>query len=88
MASITDYPRRSSLLPAHDAEFEEFEPPRKRRLGLFAALAAPFRDMDDRALHKKRKQVEVRNNSKGNLFTPRAAAPAQIPVRRFQRSGD
>jgi hypothetical protein len=83
MVSVPDYPRRSSVL--HDLELER---PRKRRFRLFAALAAPFRDMDDRALHKKRKQVEVRNNSKGNLFVPRAAARAEIPVRRFQRGDD
>jgi hypothetical protein len=80
MVSVPDYPRGSSLL--HDLELER---PRKSRFRLFAALAAPFRDVDDRALHKKRKQVEVRNNSKGNLFVPRATAHAEIPVRRFQR---
>jgi hypothetical protein len=83
MVSVPDYPRRSSVL--HDLEFER---PRKRRFRLFAALAAPFQDMDDRALHKKRQEVEVRNNSKGNLFVPRAAARAEIPVRRFQRGDD
>ena len=83
MVSVPDYPRRSNVL--HDLEFER---PRKRRFRLFAALAAPFRDMDDRALHKKRKQVQGRNNSKGNSFAPGAAARAEIPVRRFQRGDD
>jgi len=85
MASVSDYPHRSRLSHTGDLDYE---PPRRRRFRLFAALAAPFRDMDDRALHKKRQHVEVRNNSKGNLFAPRAAAPVQVPVRRFPRSGD
>jgi hypothetical protein len=86
MVSATDYPQRSRLLDTHELDGK---PPRKPRFRLFAALAAPFRDVDDRALYKKRKQGEVRNNSKGNLFVPgAAAAPARIPVRRFQRGGD
>jgi hypothetical protein len=44
--------------------------------------------MDDRALHKKRKHAPVRNNSKGNMFTPRAATPTPAPVRQFARGGD
>jgi hypothetical protein len=36
----------------------------------------------------KRKHVPVRNNSKGNMFTPRAATPSQVPVRRFARGDD
>jgi hypothetical protein len=83
MVSIPDYPQQSSL--PHDLEFER---PRKRRFRLFAVIAAPFRDVDERALHKKRERVEMRNNSKGNLFAPRAAAPAEFPVRRFQRIDD
>jgi hypothetical protein len=83
MVSVPDYPRRSNVL--HDLEFER---PRKRRFRFLAALAAPFQDMDDRALHKKRGQVDVRNNSKGNLFVSGAAARAEIPVRRFQRGDD
>jgi len=80
MVSVPDYPRRSNAL--HHLEFER---PRKRRFRFLAALAAPFQDMDDRALHKKRKQVEERNTSKENLFVLSAAAGADIPVRRFQR---
>ncbi len=85
MVSATDYPRRPGSLHGRD---ELSERPKKRRFRVFAALAAPFRDMDERALHKKRGQVEVRNNSKGNLFTPRAAAPVDVPVRRFLRGDD
>jgi hypothetical protein len=84
MVSATDYPRKSGLLHNHDVAPE----PSKRRFRLFAALAAPFRDMDERALHKKRDNVEIRNNSKGNMFTQRAAAPVEVPVRRFQRGDD
>jgi hypothetical protein len=85
MVSAADYPRRSSLL---DDRAPLAERPGKRRFRLFAALAAPFRDVDERALHKKRGQTEVRNNSKGNVFTPRAGAPVKVPVRRFPRGGD
>jgi hypothetical protein len=80
MVSVPDYPRGSSVV-----DDPERERPPKQRFRLFATLAAPFRDVDDRALHKKHEQVELRNNSKGNLFAPRAAARAEIPVRRFQR---
>ena len=85
MVSATDYPGKSGLLDDHDMAPER---PKRRRFRLFAALAAPFRDMDERALHKKRGNVEVRNNSKGNMFTQRAAAPAGVSVRRFQRGDD
>lgn len=84
MVSATDYPPKSRLLDAHD----DTERPRKWGFRLFAALAAPFRDMDDRALHKQRKHVPVRNNSKGNMFTPHAATPVKVPVRRFARGDD
>lgn len=82
MVAATDYPSKTRLLDTQET-FED--PPRKRRFRLFSALAAPFRDMDDRALHKKRKHVPVRNNSKGNMFTPQAATPTRVPVRRFAR---
>jgi hypothetical protein len=60
------------------------EPSEKRRSPLFSAfsaLAAPFKDMDDRALHKKLQRLPLRNNSKGNLFHVRAKAPAKGPAR-------
>lgn len=88
MVSATDYPRGSGFLDTHDTMVER---PRRRRFRLFAALAAPFKDVDERALHKKRGHAEVvppRNNSKGNMFTPHAAAPAKVPVRRFPRGDD
>jgi hypothetical protein len=85
MVSTTDYPRKSGLLANQDAVSER---PKKRRFRLFAALAAPFQDMDERALHKKRKHVAVQNNSKGNMYTSRAPAPIGVPIRRFQSSGD
>jgi hypothetical protein len=85
MVSATDYPRKSGLLGTHDATSER---PRKRRFRLFSALAAPFRDVDERALHKKRPQDVVRNNSKGNVFTTRAATPVKVPASRFPRAGD
>ncbi|HWB50577.1 MAG TPA: hypothetical protein VG651_15820 [Stellaceae bacterium] len=85
MVSATDYPSKSRLLGVKDGVEER---PRKRRFRLFSALAAPFRDMDERALHKKRKHAPVRNNSKGNTFTREAATPAPMPVRRFARGDD
>jgi hypothetical protein len=85
MVSATDYPQKSRLLADHDLGIER---PKKQRFRLFAALAAPFRDMDERALHKQRKHVVVRNNSKGNMFPPRAAALTEVPVRPFQRGED
>jgi hypothetical protein len=85
MVSYTDYPNRSRL---HDDDEYLTEQPRRRRFRLFAALAAPFRDMDDRALHKKYGRDDVRNNSKGNMFTPQAATPVRVPVRRFPRGDD
>jgi hypothetical protein len=82
----TDYTRRSGLLGTHDTTIER---PRKRRFQLFAALVAPFRDMDERAMHKKYGPTEaVRNNSKGNLFVNGAATPAKVTVRRFPRGDD
>ena len=85
MVAATDYPSKLSINSAHDGAAER---PRKRRFRLFAALAAPFQDMDERALHKKQGVVAVRNNSKGNLLTTSAAAPAKAAVRRFPRGGD
>lgn len=82
---MTDYPSKPGPHSAHDGAAEQ---PRKRRFRLFAALMAPFRDMDERALHKKQGVVAVRNNSKGNLVMTRAAAPAKVSVRQFPRSGD
>jgi hypothetical protein len=85
MVSATDDPRNSGLIGARDTVSER---PRKRRFRLFSALAAPFRDVDERALHKKNGATKVRNNSKGNLFVPDAARPAKVPVRRFSRGSD
>jgi hypothetical protein len=85
MVSYSDYGRKSALLLGHEPLSEERP---RRRFRLFAALAAPFKDMDDRALHKKRKQVAARNNSKGNMFVNQTAEPVQLPLRRFARSGD
>jgi hypothetical protein len=88
MVAAKEYPDSPDLYHAQDGAFEPPRTFRLRVLAAFAALAAPFTDMDERALYKKRKHVAVRNNSKGNMFTPRAAAPIQVPVRRFQRSDD
>jgi hypothetical protein len=88
MVTAKEHPTHPDLLPA---QASTLAPPQKFRFRLFAALAslaAPFTDMDERALHKKRKHVVVRNNSKGNMFTPRAAVRIDVPVRRFQRSDD
>ena len=85
MVAATDYPSKTRLIDTHET-FDDR--PRKRRFRLFSALAAPFRDMDDRALHTKREHAPVRNNSKGNMFTPHAATPTPAPVRRFARGDD
>jgi hypothetical protein len=82
MVSATDYPGKSGLLGARDAT------PRKRRFRLFSALAAPFRDVDERALAKKRPRDGVRNNSKGNVLSKGAATPVRVPASRFPRGGD
>ena len=84
MVSATDYPSKSGVPHNRDTASDR---PRKRRFRLFAALAAPFQDMDERVLHKKTQpQGPVRNNSKGNTFTTGAAAKPAAPVRRFRRS--
>jgi hypothetical protein len=84
MASVTDYPADTGALGADGAASR----PKKRRFRLFAALAAPFKDVDDRAVHKKRPNSEIRNNSKGNLFAKGVAAPVKLPVKRFPRGDD
>ena len=85
MVSATDYPSKSGLHGTHDGASER---PRKRRFRLLAALAAPFQDVDDRALQKNRSHGPVRNNSKGNVLTTGAAAPVNVSLRRFPRGGD
>jgi hypothetical protein len=85
MVAITDYPSKTRLPETRETVEDQ---PRRHRFRLLAALAAPFRDMDDRALHKRRKHAPVRNNSKGNMFTPRAATPTPVPVRAFARADD
>lgn len=90
MVSFTDYAARTGLISSAD-DAETTTPPRKRRFRLFSTLAAPFRDIDERALHAKRGRTQpgpTRNNSKGNLFAHSAAAPAKVPVRRFRRGDD
>ena len=84
MAAI-DYTSKTRFLDDHDALPEQQAKPRFR---LFAALAAPFRDIDDRALNRHRPREVMRNNSKGNQFMSGTPASARIQVRRFQRSGD
>jgi hypothetical protein len=84
MVSATDYPGKSGILQHREAT----DRPRRRRFRLLSALAAPFQDIDERALHKKRKHEPVRNNSKGNLFTPGATARAKVLARRSPRRGD
>jgi|HubBroStandDraft_6_1064221.scaffolds.fasta_scaffold1150800_1 hypothetical protein len=79
MVSASDYPGNSAVFAANDAPSSA---PRKRRFRLFAALAAPFTDMDERALHKKRARTEVRNNSKGNLLATQTTASKKVPGRR------
>jgi hypothetical protein len=72
MVSATDYPRKLGVLGSHDTASAG---PKKSRFRLFKALAAPFKDVDERALQKKRAHQEIRNNSKGNLLATGAATP-------------
>ena len=82
MVSASDYPSNSTVFAANDAPTSG---PKKRRFRLLAALAAPFTDMDERALHKKRARTEVRNNSKGNLLATQTTASKKVPGRRDPR---
>jgi hypothetical protein len=85
MVSASDYSGESGLQGASSSAPSG---PKKRRFKLLAALAAPFADMDERALHKKRARTEVRNNSKGNMLPTRPAAPSKVPVKQFPRGED
>jgi len=82
MVSASDYSDKSGIQAASSSTPSG---PKKRRFKLFAALAAPFTDMDERALHKKRARTEVRNNSKGNVLPTRAAAPTKVSIKRSPR---
>ena len=88
MVTAKEHRSHPDLLPLQDPAFTPPRTFRFRVLAALATLAAPFTDVDERALYKKSKQLAVRNNSKGNMFTPRAAVPIDVPVRRFQRSDD
>jgi len=85
MVSASDY---SAKLGAGSTGEATSNPPKKRRFKLFATLAAPFKDIDERALHAKRPQSKLRNTSKGNLFFTSVVAPVPVPVKRFPRGGD
>jgi hypothetical protein len=85
MVSASDYSGKSGI---HAASSSTSSGPKKRRFKIFAALAAPFTDMDERALHKKRARTEVRNNSKGNVLPTRAAGPTKMSAKRFPRGED
>lgn len=88
-------PAAAATTPAKliDPPATAVKPPKRRRFRLFAALFAPFRDVDDRAVRKKRQNGQIRNNSKGNLFAMGVAAPVKVPVnkvpvKRFPRGDD
>jgi hypothetical protein len=83
MVSATDYSNKPGALPGDTS----LSRPKRRRFRLFATLAAPFRDIDDRAV-KKRTNGAVRNNSKGNLFAKSVAESGALPVKRFPRNGE
>jgi len=67
MVSATDY---SSKTNGHAFEDDTLVPKRRRRSGLFAALAAPFRDVDERAIRRKGKNA--RNKIIGAPFANHA----------------
>ena len=82
MVSATDFSDKSGILGA-----EGVARPKRRWFWVFAAFAAPFRDVDDRAVKQHRKGA-IRNNSKGNMFAAGVATPARVPVKRFPRGDD
>lgn len=57
----------------------------KRRFRLFAALAAPFKDMDDRVTHRKRKLNGHRSTFNGSALAAPATGPATASLRTFPR---
>jgi hypothetical protein len=74
MVSANDYPGKSGFIATRDTTSEK---PKKRRFRLFASLAAPFKDVDERAMHKKLGRTEVRNKSKGNMFPGRTVTSSR-----------
>jgi len=58
---------------------------KKRRFRLFAALAAPFKDMDDRVTHRKRKLNGHRSTFNGSALTAPATGSATASLRTFPR---
>jgi hypothetical protein len=85
MVAATDFTAKTAIAEADKKVVAE--KPKRRRFRLLAALAAPFKDVDDRAV-KPRRASAKRNNSKGNLFASGVAVPAKVAVKRFSRGGD
>ena len=83
MVTATDFTGKA---PVADADKKTSAKPKRPRFRLLAALAAPFKDVDDRAV--KTRRAPKRNISKGNLFASGVAAPAKVAVKRFPRGGD
>jgi len=82
MVSATDYPRKPGGLGAREGRSKQLH------FRLFAALAAPFKDIDERALYQKLARTEARNNSKDNSLVTCAAPPTKVLVKSFPRGGD
>jgi hypothetical protein len=85
MVAATDF---TTQMGAARADGTPTDRPKRRRFRLLASLAAPFKDVDERAIKKKGANGAVRNNSKGNMFAAGVATPEKVPVKRFSRSGD
>jgi hypothetical protein len=65
MVAASDFSNKSGALNGKGASLKQ---PKQRRFRLLSALAAPFTDVDERAVRKKGAAGVVRNNSKGNMF--------------------
>jgi hypothetical protein len=84
MVSATEFSNKPGSL---SSDGKTMNHPKRRRFRLFATLAAPFRDIDERAV-KKGPDATIRNNSKGNMFTKGVATPGKPSVKRFPRGGE
>jgi hypothetical protein len=82
MVSATDFPKTNGR-----AVKDEVPAPRKTgRFRLFSALAAPFRDLDERAIRRRGKHAQ--NTIIGAPFADYAPAPRPpVPVKPPSRRG-
>ena len=79
MVMATDHPKKPQSLGAREGRSEQ------PRFSLFAALAAPFKDIDDRALYQKLATANARNNSKKQFVGHMGHGAPKVPLRPFAR---